>query len=226
METSLHRDLKTLYARGPARFEVALDGYRIDVVDRGCLIEIQHGSLAAIRDKVRDLLGDHRVLVVKPIVAGKLLVKRTAKGGEVASRRRSPLRGGLLDIFDELVHFTRVFPHPRLTLDVVLVEVEEWRYPGHGRRRRWRQGDYEVEDQKLVSVCSTRRLRTAADLAALAACPLPPRFHTGDLAASLQVRREMAQRIAYCFREMGAVRSVGKRGNALLYEFAKARKAG
>jgi hypothetical protein len=67
------------------------------------------------------------------------------------------------------------------------------------------------------------RLRTAADLAELAACPLPPRFDTGDLAASLQVRRVMAQRIAYCFREMGTVRSVGKRGNALLYEFAAAR---
>ncbi len=115
METSLHRDLKTLYARGPARFEVSLGGYRIDVVDRDRLIEIQHGSLAAIRDKVRDLLGNHQVLVVKPIVAGKLLVKREAKGGAVASRCRSPLRGGLLDLFDELVHFTRVFPHPRLS---------------------------------------------------------------------------------------------------------------
>ncbi len=113
METSLHRDLKTLYAPGPAQFEVSLGGYRIDVVDRDRLIEIQHGSLAAIRDKVRDLLCDHQVLVVKPIVAGKLLVKRQSKGGAVASRRRSPLRGGLLDLFDELIHFTRVFPHPR-----------------------------------------------------------------------------------------------------------------
>ena len=45
----------------------------------------------------------------------------------------------MLDLFEELVHFTRVFPHPRLTLEVVLVEIEEWRYPGHGRRRRWRR---------------------------------------------------------------------------------------
>ena len=93
-------------------------------------------------------------------------------------------------------------------------------------RHRWRRNDYEVEDQKLVTVCSTRRLRTAADLAELVACPLPPRFHTGDLAESLQVRRFTAQRIAYCFRQMGTVRAVGKRGNALLYEFVEARKAG
>ena len=40
------------------------------------------------------------------------------------------------DLFDDLVHFTRVFPHRRLTLEVPLVDIEEWRYPGHGRRRR------------------------------------------------------------------------------------------
>jgi len=50
--------------------------------------------------------------------------------------------------------------------------------------------------------------------------------HLREIAASLQVRRVMAQRIAYCFRQMGTVRAVGKRGNALLYEFAEARKAG
>ena len=35
----------------------------------------------------------------------------------------------------------------------------------------------------------------------------------------------MAQRIAYCFRETGAVREVGKQGNARLYEFAAVRRA-
>jgi len=53
------------------------------------------------------------------------------------SRRWSPKRGAAVDIFDDLVHFTRAFPHKRLTLEVPLVEVEELRYPGHGRRRRW-----------------------------------------------------------------------------------------
>ncbi|MCP4007438.1 MAG: hypothetical protein GY725_24920 [bacterium] len=55
--------------------------YGIDVVREGELIEIQHGSLAAIRGKIRDLLQSHRVLVVKPIVRRKQLVKQDAKGG-------------------------------------------------------------------------------------------------------------------------------------------------
>lgn len=226
METSLHRDLKTLYAGQDAQFEVSLGDYRIDVMSGGRLVEIQHGSLAAIRDKVRILLKDYPVVVVKPIVVQKLLVKRADKDGPVTSRRMSPKRGTLLDLFDDLIHFTRVFPHRRLTLEVPLVDIEEWRYPGHGRRRRWRFNDYQVEDQKLVAVHVTYRFQTAADLARLVERPVPQPFHTGHLAESLRVDRWSARRIAYCFRQTGAVYQVGKQGNSRLYEFADAKKAG
>ena len=47
-------------------------------------------------------------------------------------------RDFLIDLFAELVYFTQLFPNPNLTIDAPLVDVEEWRYPGHGRRRRWR----------------------------------------------------------------------------------------
>lgn len=221
METSLHRELKSLYAAGNAQFEARVGKYRIDVISRGRLIEIQHGSLAAIHDKVRGLLRHHRVTVVKPIVVRKVLVKRSAPGGEVIGRRLSPKRGCLIDLFDDLVHFTRVFPHRRLTLDVPLVDIEEWRYPGHGRRRRWRPNDHQVEDQKLINVHQTYRLRTRWDVVELVPCSLPRPFHTGHLADCLQVKRWLAQRIAYCFREMGAVRQVGKQGNTLLYRFTR-----
>jgi hypothetical protein len=219
METSLHRQLKLLYAGPKARFEVPVAGYRVDAVADRRLIEIQHGSLWAIRDKVRALLASHRVTVVKTIVVEKLLVKQSAPGGEVLQRRLSPKRGQLLDVFDEMVHFTRVFPHPRLTLEVLLVDVEEWRYPSHGRRRRWRATDHQVEDQKLVAIREKHRLRTAADLRALVECPLPEPFHTAHLAESLDVRRWIAQRIAYCLHQTGAILQVGKQGNARLYRW-------
>jgi hypothetical protein len=230
METSLHRELKTLYAGDSAATEVRLGRYRIDVVHDGELIEIQHGSLAAIRDKVRHLLGEHRVRVVKPLIASKTLVKRSRKNGRVIERRASPKRCTRFDLFDELIYFTRVFPHERLTLEAVLVDVEEWRYPGHGRRRRWSAKDYQVEDQKLCGVRDIFRLETAADLAALLGCKLPTPFDTADIARGAGIKRHIAQRIAYCFRHMGTSRIVGKRGNSVLYELIeplkKRRRAG
>jgi hypothetical protein len=225
METSLHQALKSRYGGDDDQIEVTLGKYRIDVISQGCLIEIQVAPLAAIRDKIRTLLKDHRVVVVKPIIVQKMLVKRAKENGLVISRRRSPKRGTILDLFHELVHFTRVFPHERLTLEVPLIDIEEWRYPGHGRRRRWRREDYQMEDQKLIAVHETYCFHTAADLARLIARPLPRQFHTGHLAESLTVPRWMSQRIAYCLRQTSAVREVGKQGNTRLYEFAHKKKA-
>jgi hypothetical protein len=46
---------------------------------------------------------------------------------------------------------------------------------------------------------------------------LPAEFHTGHIADLAGIRRNEAQRIAYCLRKMQAVEHVGKQGNALLY---------
>ncbi len=220
MESSLHKQLKELYADDRAQVEHKLGEYRIDVACDGELIEIQHGSLAAIRDKVQDLTARHRVLVVKPIVVRKQLIKLKAKDGGVVSRRLSPKKGDLLDLFDELVYFTRVFPHKNLTLEAPLIDIEEWRYPGHGRRRYRRKDDHVVDDQKLVKLHSIHRFRTASDLLRLIPGSLKEPFHTGQLAESMSIARSKAQQIAYCLRKTGALTECGKVVNARLYRRA------
>lgn len=218
METTLHRQLKERYATEGALLEQRLGRFRIDVLQPHQLVEIQLAPLTAIRDKIATLLKKHRVLVVKPIVVRKHLVKLRRAGGREVSRRRSPKQGTLFDVFDELVHFTRVFPHPRLTLEVLLVEIEERRYPGHGRRRWRRDNDHQVEDQRLVEVHGVHAFRTAADLCKLLPPALPQPFHTGQLAEQLGVARWIAQRMAYCLRETSAIQSVGKLRGAWLYK--------
>jgi hypothetical protein len=218
METTLHQQLKERYATSGALIEQRVGRFRIDVVQADQLVEIQLASLSAIRDKIAALLKRHRVLVVKPIVVRKHLVKCRCAGGRVVSRRRSPKQRTLLDLFEELVHFTRVFPHRRLTLEVPLVEIEEWRYPGHGRRRWRRDNDHQVEDQRLLEIRDVYRFGTAADLCSLLPASLPRPFHTGHVAEGLGVERWIAQRMAYCLRETGAIQSVGKFRGAWLYE--------
>jgi hypothetical protein len=225
METSLHRQLKERYAVDGAPVEQRVGRFRIDVVQPGRLVEIQLASLSAIRDKIAALLAEHRVLVVKPIIAAKHLIKQHRAGGRVVSRRRSPKQGTILDLFEELVHFTRVFPHRRLTIEVPLVEIEEWRYPGHGRRRWRRDNDHIVEDQRLVEVHSIQQFRTAADLCRLLPPKLPKPFHTGHIAEGLGVQRWIAQRMAYCMRQCGAIQSVGKLRGAWLYEKSRRKTA-
>ncbi|MFP6574523.1 MAG: hypothetical protein VB912_05175 [Pirellulaceae bacterium] len=223
METTLHRQLKQLYTDTRSRQEVPLDNYRIDVVRGDVLVEVQLGSIAAIRDKLHKLLVDHCVLVVKPIIARKHLVKLSGRDGEVVSRRRSPKRGTIMNLFDELVYCTGLFPHPNLCIDVPLIEMEELRFPGHGRRRRQRENDFQVQDQRLLNVESIQRFATGTDLRKLIPATLPTTFHTGHLAEAIEQSRETAQQIAYCFRHMKITRQVGKEGNAILYRFKTTR---
>lgn len=219
METSLHRELKALYAGADAQ-EVRLGPYRIDAVRDGELIEIQHASLAAIRDKAKALVQTERLRIVKPVVGAKRIVKLKKRGGRIASTRKSPKRGRMIDAFGELVHFTRVFPHERLTVELLLVDVEEIRAPGHGRRRRWRRDDHVVVDRLLLEVRERVTLSASADLWGLIPGKVPAPFDTRHLAEAADVPRWFAQQIAYCLHRCGATELVGKARNARLYRTA------
>jgi hypothetical protein len=215
MESSLHRQLKQRYGGAAEDLEVSVDGFRIDAVVKGRLIEIQQASLSALRDKVRSLLERHRVTVVKPLASRKYLIRRERSGGDIVSARFSPTRETVFHLFEDLVHFVGVFPHPRLTLEVVLTEQEEHRISR--ARRRFRGPDYRVEDRLLVAVVATKTLRTAADLRSLLPPNLPESFTTGDLARLANIPRWLAQKMAYCLRKTGAIDQLGKQGRAWLY---------
>lgn len=219
METSLHQRLKRIYADDESQVEQKIGRYIIDVVRQGELIEIQYASLASINRKIKHLVADHKVRVVKPLVVQKQLIRCARKGGRVLSRRKSPKRGQLLDIFDELIYFTRVFPHPNLVLEVPLIHIEEWSFPAMAAptRRRRRPKKYQVEDQRLVDVIEVREFRTSEDLTKLLPKKLTQPFGTAELAQALQTPRWIAQKVAYCLRHMKAIDIVGKKGNAILY---------
>lgn len=226
METTLHRQLKLAFAGPKSKFEQRLGRYRIDVVTGRRLIEIQHSSLAAIWRKCAELLEQkHRLDIIKPLVMRKRLVKLAGPGGAVIDQRWSPFRGSIFDIFEELLYFRRVFPHPRLRLIVPLLDVEEIRFPGHGRRRRWRASDFQVADRSYTTWHGCEVFEQAEDLVRILPRELPPVWDTEMLARQAGVSRGVAQRVAYVLREVGAVCQQGKRGNARLYQQVPAAKS-
>jgi len=216
METSLHRSLKELYATAGSRTEAAIAGYRADVIRDDLIVEIQASSFSAISRKLAHLLRRHRVLVVKPIARRKVLVKQSRPGGDWDQRRLSPKRGTLLDVFDELVYFRHLFPHPNLIVDVILVDEEELRVPR--RARRFRGANYRVHDRRLAEVISTCRLETPADLLAMLPPGLPSSFTSDILARHIDCAEWFARKVAYTFRHCGVSRVTGKRGNRIIYE--------
>ncbi len=215
METSLHRSLKDRYACGKNdRREVRIAGFRIDAVDEaGRLIEIQSGALGPLCGKLQRLLPQHRLRIVKPVVLSRRLVKTSARGGSILSVRRSPKRGSLVDIFDDLMGVVRIFPHTNLDIEILGVTIDEVRI---ARRRR---PGYTVADRRLGEIRETATLAHASDLWTLlpAGSDDDQPFTTAELARRLGRPVWFAQRVAYCLRKTGAARVVGKTGNRLIY---------
>jgi hypothetical protein len=215
METSLHRTLKERYATGGSgRPEVAVERFRVDAVDEsGWLIEVQSGGLGPLRGKLRRLLPEHRIRIVKPVVLRRKVVRKARGDGPVLSARFSPKRGELLDVFDDLIGMVRVFPHGNLEIEVLGVTIEEIRIP----RRRW--PGYRVADRCLGEVHESTSLVEAGDLWRLlpASFLQTESFTTHELARELGRPLSFAQRVAYCLRLTGAARVVGKTGNRLIY---------
>jgi hypothetical protein len=213
-EKPLHAALKRWYAQDGDRVEEPVDGFVIDLVRDGLLIEIQTRGFSSMKRKLTDLLDRHDVRVVHPIAAEKWIVKLD-EGGEVISRRKSPKRGAVVDLFAELVSFPELLAHPGLTVEVVLVREDEMRR--FDATKAWRRKGWVVEERRLVEIVDRHVFDTPEALAALVPTEVPPEFTTADLADALQRQRRTAQQMAYCLRHLGLITIVGKEGNTIVY---------
>ena len=161
-EGALHAQLKEWCRRPRDRAEERVEGYVVDLVRGGLLIEIQTGGFAPLRRKLEALLCTHRVRLVAPVALSRRIV-RLSPEGIVLSARRSPRAGRLEDVFARLVSFPSLLGHPRFELEVVLTHQREIRMhrPGRAYRRR----GWVVAGRSLVSVERSITLACAADAA-------------------------------------------------------------
>lgn len=201
-EGSLHAALKEHYSEPGDEFEVAMGRFVIDIVRPGLLIEVQTRSFASMGNKLDRLLPDNEILLVHPIAT------RTDLERPGCPRRKSPKNGSIYSIFEELVSIPTLIDNPNLTLDVVLAQVAKVQEPDPKARRG--RGGYRTVDRRLVEIESIRRFSTAQDLFALVPDDLPEVFTTADIAQAGGFGRDVAQRMAYCFKALGLFTQQGR----------------
>lgn len=216
-ERSLHAALKAWYVQPGDLTEIDVDGFVIDIVRGGLLVEIQTRHFSAIKRKLVALVENHRVRLVYPVAREKWIVRLAKDGsGGVLGRRKSPKRGSMASLFAELVRFPKLLAHPNLSIEVLLIQEEEVR--AFGGKRAWRRRGWVIQERRLLDVVDRRLFEGPDDLLALVPLGLPQRWTTADLALAMHHPRRLAQQMAYCLRHLGLVESVGKEGNAILYE--------
>ena len=213
-EQTLHEQLKEFYASEIGEIESTLGDYKVDVVRGDQLIEIQTRSFSSIRDKLRDLAQENKVRLVHPIAYQKWII-RLDKEGQQVTRRKSPRRGRIEDVFYELVYLPTLLMSPNFELEVAMVDLEEyWIDNGKGswRRRRW-----SIHDKRMLELRERHCFSSPEDFKVLFPESLPSIFTSRMLANETGLSTRLTQKILYCLTKMNIVERKGKKGRAYLY---------
>lgn len=215
-ESSLHSAVKNWLARPGDLFEVNVEGYIVDIVRDGLLIEVQTGNFSSVKKKINNLIKVYPVRLVYPLVRRKWIVYVSKVNGEVFRKRRSPKHGRLVDLFDELVRFPSLMATPSFELEVLLVDKQEVRCADG--RGSWRRRGVSILDHRLVSVVSSDKFLNPEDFIRFLPKELEKQFTSKQLAKKLKVSLRLARRITYSLRHMGILKIAGKNRQSFLYE--------
>ena len=214
-EKPLHASLKEWYAQPEDQIETTVDGYVIDIVRDDLLLEIQTGNFSSIKTKLMNLMRSHQIRLIYPIAQEKWIVKLAKDGSSENTRRKSPKKGRVEDLFREMVSFPQLMSNRNFSLEVLLIREEDVkRYDGV---RKWRRREWVLEERRLLEVVDQRLFEEPADWLALLPGSLES-FTARDLAEAIGIRRGLSQKMAYCLRKGRVIKLTGKQGRANLYE--------
>ena len=214
-ENSLHAKLKEWYCQPGDRYEEVIDGFHIDIVGNRFLIEIQTQHFSSIKRKLKALIKKFTVRLVFPIAQQKWIVRFANDGTTLLGRRKSPKKGNIFHLFEELVSFPGLVRHRNFSIEVLFTLEEEIRRDdGLGS---WRRKGWSIADRRLLEVTGSHIFKKSSDFQDLLPATLSDPFSTKDLADCTRNPRWLAQKAAYCLRKMGAIEAVGKSGNSVLY---------
>jgi hypothetical protein len=207
--------LKEIYRLEGGEAEMWVDGYLIDVVKPGLLIEIQTRHLGALKNKLEDLLDNHPIRLVHPIALQKYIIVKTTDG-KLISRRRSPKKGKIEDLFYELVYIAKWVKHPNFSFEALLTHEEEQRIQdGKGS---WRRKGVSIQDRRLIRIIERRLFSNANDYRLLLPATLVDPFTNQQLANLLSIPHRLASKMTYTLLQIGVLEIEGKQGRSYCFK--------
>lgn len=218
-ESTLHAQLKHWYARPGDHLEEPVDGYLIDIVRDDLLIEIQTRNFSAIKSKLEQLLEKHPVRIVHPIALEKWIIRKERGARTNITRRKSPRRGRIEDLFFQLIRFPHFVTHPNFSLEVLLTQEEEIRV--NDGKGSWRRRGWSIHDRRIIRVVDNHILQGAKDYLIFIPDDLPEEFNTHEFAVASDLPKHLAYKMVYCLRKMTLLEKTRKQARSYLYKRSK-----
>ena len=235
-ETELHKKLKEMYAeKYHGKTEVQEYDVICDVLcddNESTVIEIQTKGLYKLLPKILKLKEEHEIRVVHPLIT-EFKIELRDENGNLISRRKSPKKLSIIDIYEELMGIYPVLNEPWFTLEVIPVTCVEKRIRTKepvqlaNKSRRFRRNWYKT-GRELTSMQESiilHGLESYIDI-------LPAKvrefkdgtpFCAKDLADAGCGKQNY--RILWVLKKAEAVEFAFKKGRTSYYKFAKKRPA-
>jgi hypothetical protein len=223
-ETSLHRALKVRYTGPGGRTEVVHKGFVCDGIDAsGTIIEVQTSKFSAIYRKARNLSSEARLVIVYPVIK-TCLIELYDTGQKLLRSRKSPKKGGVWDIFNELIYAPLLPSLSNLSINLVMVDAVEQRIQdGKGS---WRRGGVSIADRRLLAVHETLSLSGLASYRHFIPAELQGDFTVKKFAKTAGIHETAARKAVYVLARLNLIERTGKEGRAWTYRQVKKRAAG
>lgn len=194
-ESALHHAIKIYYATlFDGVTEVKKYGHIYDVfAGDDHVIEIQNLNLSKLLPKLMDSLQKGlKVTLVHTICVEKTVENYTPEG-TLISKRKSPVKGNIYDLFRELTGIYPILFEKNFELHVLEISMSEIRtktpdgqlVQSQNNRRRFRK-DYIKSDKRLNQVIKTHIFKKPEDYTNLIPYSLHEHFCAKDLAAILK----------------------------------------
>jgi hypothetical protein len=213
-----------MYAGPGGKTEVTAGGYIADGIKaNGEYVEVQTGSFAPLKAKVKEFTAAGKVRIIYPVTVIKMIevyepASSSVKGKKTLSllyRRKSPKKGTLWNLFDALLHAPELPLIGGLSIEVALLEVLEKRVKdGKGS---WRCKGISVIDRELAAWRESFLFGKPSDYLRFIPFKKKEEFTSALLARHADIDAGTAVKALYVLNKIGVVKRIGKRGNSWVY---------
>ena len=199
-ESNLHNSLKNLYAfQTDGQTEVEKHNHIYDIIAKsGEIIEIQNQNLKALLPKIKDSLEKgEKIRIVHPVVICKIIELRE-KDSTLIHRKKSPKRGSIYDIFNEIKGIYEVILNKNFTLEVPEISITEIRTKednlsqSKNKKRRFKK-DWNKTNKKLNEIGTIHRFNNKSDYLKLLPFNANEEFCAKDLSEKLKAEKTPAR---------------------------------
>lgn len=218
-ERKLHIILKHFFEPNAINHEIKVGTYYVDILNDNGIIEIQTGNFQALRKKLAYLLEISKVTIVYPIAFNKWLIWLNKETGEVTQKRKSPKTGTKYQIFYELYKIKQLLTHPNLRLEVLLLNIDEYRYlDGWSIDKKRGSTRFERIPQAIIEQIS---INSVSEHINLIPDNMSESFTSKNFQKASALNLRNSQIALNVLKYIGTIEQAGKDKNCIVYKISK-----